>query len=105
MKIALIGYGKMGKTIESIAKERGHEIVLTIDMDNQNELTVDNLKKADVAIEFTIPASAINNYKLCFAAGVPVISGTTGWLSHKDEVVAEMKKYHGTFFSIIEYLV
>jgi 4-hydroxy-tetrahydrodipicolinate reductase len=98
MKIALIGYGKMGKTIEAIAKERGHEVVLAIDIDNQNELTVENLQKADVAIEFTIPASATDNYNLCFAAGVPVVSGTTGWLGKKAEVVAAMKKHDGTFF-------
>lgn len=98
MKIALIGYGKMGKIIEAIAKDRGHEIVLTIDLDNQNDLTKENLKKADVAIEFTVPASAINNYKVCFESGVPVVSGTTGWLEHKDEVLHEMKKHDGTFF-------
>ena len=98
MKIALIGYGKMGKTIEAIAKDRGHEIVLTIDLDNQNDLTQENLKKADVAIEFTVPASAINNYKTCFESGVPVVSGTTGWLDHKAIVLEEMKKHDGTFF-------
>lgn len=98
MKIALIGYGRMGKAIEAIAKERGHEIVLTIDMDNQDELTVENLKQADVAIEFTIPASALNNYKTCFASGIPVVSGTTGWLDKKAEVLEEMKKQDGTFF-------
>ncbi|WP_159520432.1 4-hydroxy-tetrahydrodipicolinate reductase [Sunxiuqinia indica] len=98
MKIALIGYGKMGKTIEAIAKDRGHEIVLTIDMDNQEDLTPENLKKADVAIEFTVPASAIKNYKKCFESGVPVVSGTTGWLDHKEIVLADMKKQDGTFF-------
>lgn len=98
MKIALIGYGKMGKTIEAIAKDRGHEIVLTIDLDNQKDLTKENLKKADVAIEFTMPASAINNYKICFESGVPVVSGTTGWLENKDKVLEEMKKHDGTFF-------
>lgn len=98
MKIALIGYGKMGKAIEAIAKDRGHEVVLTIDVANQKDLTKENLKKADIAIEFTIPASAINNYKICFSAGVPVVSGTTGWLNHKDEVLNEMEKHNGTFF-------
>ncbi|WP_423127170.1 4-hydroxy-tetrahydrodipicolinate reductase [Gaoshiqia sp. Z1-71] len=98
MKIALIGYGKMGKIIEQIALDRGHEIVLKIDITNQHELTIDNLKKADVAIEFTIPASAINNYKLCFEAGIPVVSGTTGWLGKKDEVISEMNQREGTFF-------
>ena len=98
MKIALIGYGKMGKTIEQIAIDRGHEIVLTIDITNQHDLTVENLKKADVAIEFTIPASAVNNYNLCFEAGIPVVSGTTGWLEQKDEVFGKMKANDGTFF-------
>ncbi|RKD90494.1 4-hydroxy-tetrahydrodipicolinate reductase [Mangrovibacterium diazotrophicum] len=98
MKIALIGYGKMGKIIEQIALDRGHEIVLKIDISNQNELTVENLKKADVAIEFTVPSSATANYKLCFDAGIPVVSGTTGWLERKDEVEAEMKAKNGTFF-------
>ncbi len=98
MKIALIGYGKMGKTIEKIALDRGHEIVLTIDIDNQHELTVENLQKADVAIEFTIPSSAIGNYYTCFESGIPVVSGTTGWLDKKDEVLAKMKESDGTFF-------
>lgn len=98
MKIALIGYGKMGKIIEQIALDRGHEIVLTIDITNQHELTVENLRKADVAIEFTVPASAIPNYKLCFEAGIPVVSGTTGWLDRKAEVLEEMNKHNGTFF-------
>ncbi len=98
MKIALIGYGKMGKTIEQIAIDRGHEIVLKIDITNQEELTIENLKKADVAIEFTIPTSAMGNYKLCFEAGIPVVSGTTGWLDRKEEVLAEMTAKNGTFF-------
>lgn len=98
MKIALIGYGKMGKTIEQIALDRGHEIVLKIDISNQADLTVENLKKADVAIEFTIPKSAVSNYKLCFEAGVPVVSGTTGWLDQKEEVEQAMKANNGTFF-------
>jgi len=98
MKIALIGYGKMGKTIERIALNRGHEVILKIDLDNQNELTAGNLEKADAAIEFTIPASAFNNYRVCFQAGIPVVSGTTGWLSRKEEVLDEMNQYNGTFF-------
>jgi len=98
MKIALIGYGKMGKTIERIALTRGHEVILKIDLDNQNELTTDNLRKADAAIEFTIPSSALDNYRLCFQAGIPVVSGTTGWLSRKEDVLKEMKQYNGTFF-------
>ncbi|TKG96345.1 4-hydroxy-tetrahydrodipicolinate reductase [Puteibacter caeruleilacunae] len=98
MKIALVGYGKMGKEIEQIALNRGHEIVLKIDVTNQDDLTIENLQKADVAIEFTIPNSAINNYKLCFEAGIPVVSGTTGWLEQMEEVETSMKENNGTFF-------
>ena len=98
MKIALIGYGRMGKEIESIALDRGHEIGLKIDIDNQDQLTIENLQKCDVAIEFTIPASATDNYKLCFDAGIPVVSGTTGWLDRKDEVYEKCKATSGTFF-------
>jgi 4-hydroxy-tetrahydrodipicolinate reductase len=98
MKIALIGYGKMGKEIEKIALSRGHEIALKIDLTNQNDLNTENLKKCDVAIEFTIPASAVNNYSICFEAGIPVVSGTTGWLDKKDEVYAKCEAANGTFF-------
>jgi len=103
MKIALIGYGKMGKEIEKIALDRGHEIVLKIDITNPEDLTVANIQKADVAIEFTIPTSAIANYKLCFEAGVPVISGTTGWLEHLPEVHESCKTMNGTFFYASNY--
>lgn len=98
MKIALIGYGKMGKEIEKIAIDRRHEIVLKIDINNHEDLTIENLQKADVAIEFTIPSSAVGNYKLCFEAGIPVVSGTTGWLHRKQEVTDLCKRYNGTFF-------
>lgn len=98
MKIALIGYGKMGKEIEKIAISRGHEIGLKIDVDNQQDLTAENLKKCDVAIEFTIPSTAVRNYNVCFGAGIPVVSGTTGWLEKKDEVHAKCKETDGTFF-------
>ena len=98
MKIALIGYGKMGKEIEKIAISRGHEISLKIDIDNPEDLTIANLQKCDVAIEFTIPASAINNYNICFDAGIPVVSGTTGWLDKKDEVYQKCNDTNGTFF-------
>ncbi len=88
----------MGKEIEKIALDRGHEISLKIDVDNQSDLTLENLKKCDVAIEFTIPTSAINNYNLCFEAGVPVVSGTTGWLDRKEEVYNSCLAKDGTFF-------
>jgi len=88
----------MGKEIENIALNRGHEIVLKIDITNPEDLTIANLQKADVAIEFTTPASATANYKLCFEAGVPVVSGTTGWLEHLSEVHQLCNKMNGTFF-------
>ena len=79
MKIALIGYGKMGKTIEKIALERGHEIVSVIDVSNPEDFNSAAFKSADVAIEFTVPSAALSNYMKCFEANVPVVSGTTGW--------------------------
>jgi 4-hydroxy-tetrahydrodipicolinate reductase len=86
MNIALLGYGKMGKIIEKIATDRKHNIILKIDHDNQHELTAENLKKADVVIEFTMPASVLSNIQHCFDAGVPVVVGTTGWYEHLQEV-------------------
>jgi 4-hydroxy-tetrahydrodipicolinate reductase len=98
MKIALIGYGKMGKEIEQIALSRGHSVVLKIDVDNQVDFTSENLAKADVAIEFTSPATAINNYFRCFESGVPVVSGSTGWLNRRSEVENACLINEGCFF-------
>ncbi len=98
MKIALIGYGKMGKTIEQIALSRGHQIVSIVDINNPEEITSENFKSADVAIEFTTPATAFDNYMKCFAAGVPVVSGTTGWLDRIDLVKEKCEKEGKTFF-------
>ena len=95
MNIALIGYGKMGKAIEEIALERGHKIVLKIDLDNQADLNKNNLSKADVAIEFTAPESAPNNLKTCFDAGTPVVCGSTGWLDHFEEMKDYCKSKNG----------
>ncbi|WP_295713464.1 4-hydroxy-tetrahydrodipicolinate reductase [Mucilaginibacter sp.] len=86
MKIALLGYGKMGKIIEKIAISRKHEIVLTIDHQNLHELTAENLQKADAVIEFTMPASVLGNIEHCFNAGVPIVVGTTGWYDKMDQV-------------------
>lgn len=86
MKIALIGYGKMGKTIHRIAQQRGHEIVSIIDLDNQQDFNSDAFRSADVAIEFTTPSTAVDNYKKSFAQGVKVVSGSTGWTSHMAEI-------------------
>ena len=80
MKIALIGYGRMGKAIERIATERGHEIVLRIGSKNHSEFNASALEGADVAIEFSLPQYAFENIVTCFEAGVPVVSGTTGWM-------------------------
>ena len=80
MRIALIGYGKMGKAIEQIALQKGHEVVLKIDVNNTNELTEKNLLQCDVAIEFTGPHTAVQNIYKCFEAGVPLVCGSTGWL-------------------------
>lgn len=93
MKIALIGYGKMGKTIGRIAQERGHELVSIIDIDNLQDFDSAAFKSADVAIEFTKPDTALENVKKCFAANVPVVSGTTGWnaAALKDEVEKDGK--------------
>ena len=86
MKIALIGYGKMGKAIESIALNKGHEIVLKIDIQNNQDFTEAAIQKADVAIEFTGPHSAYENVKKCIAWGIPVVSGSTGWLEKWKEI-------------------
>ena len=86
MKVFLSGYGKMGRTIEKIALSRGHEIVSIIDVDNQNDFTSEAFKSADVAIEFTMPTVAIQNYRKAFEVHVPVVSGTTGWLEHLPEI-------------------
>jgi len=89
MNIALIGYGKMGQIIERFAIERGHEIVLKIGSKNLEELTVSNLKKADVAIDFSLPDSAIKNIYTCFEANVPLVVGTTGWYGQLQEIKNE----------------
>jgi 4-hydroxy-tetrahydrodipicolinate reductase len=95
MKIALIGYGKMGHAIEEIALQRGHEIVLKIGIENIQDNTIENIKKADVAIEFTGPEIAFDNVIRCLEAGVPVVSGSTGWLQRFDEAKAYCAKKNG----------
>jgi 4-hydroxy-tetrahydrodipicolinate reductase len=93
MKIALLGYGKMGKVIEQIALDRGHEIVLKKDQNN----TFDGLENADVAIDFSIPDSAVTNISTCLENGIPVISGTTGWLANYQDMVDLCQKNNGSF--------
>jgi 4-hydroxy-tetrahydrodipicolinate reductase len=97
MKIALIGYGKMGRAIEKIALQRGHEIVLKIDLDNAADFTRTNLQKADAAIEFTGPHSAFANVMKCIEFGVPLVCGSTGWLDKIDEAIAFCKNQQGCF--------
>ncbi len=96
MKIALIGYGKMGKAIESMAIQKGHAIVARIDTADSPERKV--IKEADVAIEFSQPDSVIHNLEACFDVQVPVVCGTTGWLAHKSEIEKSCRKKGGTFF-------
>ncbi|MFK8008689.1 MAG: 4-hydroxy-tetrahydrodipicolinate reductase [Saprospiraceae bacterium] len=105
MKIALIGYGKMGKTIEQLALEKGYEIVLKVDITNAETWTNEQLKQANVAIEFTRPESAIENITRCFQCGVPVISGTTGWVEKMEEVKNSCQKLDGGFFYASNYSI
>jgi len=86
MKIALLGYGKMGQIIERFALERGHEVVLKISIDNLEDLTVTNLEKADVAIDFSAPDAAVGNIYKCFEADLPIVVGTTGWYGNLQEI-------------------
>ena len=90
MKIALIGYGKMGKEIERIARSRGHEIVCIIDIDNQEDFRSEAFRSVDVAIEFTNPKAAYSNYIKAFEAGVKLVSGSTGWLEEHGEEVRRL---------------
>ncbi|AXT55971.1 4-hydroxy-tetrahydrodipicolinate reductase [Aquimarina sp. AD1] len=99
MNIALLGYGRMGKTIEKIATERGHSIVLIVDKDDKDY----DVSVADVAIDFSIPSAAVNNITNCFNAGVPIISGTTGWLDHYDHIISLCKEKKGGFIYASNY--
>lgn len=93
MKIALLGYGKMGKVIERIASDRGHDIVLMVDVNSPSyDITV-----ADIAIDFSVPAAAVHNITNCLSRGVPVVSGTTGWLDDYEKMVALCKENNGAF--------
>jgi 4-hydroxy-tetrahydrodipicolinate reductase len=97
MKIALIGYGKMGQAIEEIAVAQGHEIVLKIGIENTAEFTIEAVQQADVAIEFTGPHSAVDNIKKCLDAGVAVVCGSTGWLAQWNEVISYCEEKQGAF--------
>jgi len=97
MKIAILGYGKMGKAIEKIALNRGHEIVLKIHRENQEQCNLQNLNQADVVIDFSIPDSAKANILLAVDANTPIISGTTGWLDDYDEVAEYCREKDSAF--------
>ncbi len=105
MKIALIGYGKMGKAIEQIALNKNHEVVLKISENNLSDFTIANLSKADVAIEFSQPDAAFGNVMKCFEANTPVVCGTTGWNEKLDEakkicIQKSQSFFHAPNFSI-----
>lgn len=105
MKIALIGYGKMGKAIEQIALERGHEVVLKIDIDTAHLFTEEELSRADVAIEFTSPHSAYDNVVKLLRYGVPVVCGSTGWLDQYEAVEEFCLQNQGAFLYASNYSV
>jgi 4-hydroxy-tetrahydrodipicolinate reductase len=98
MKIAIIGYGKMGKTIERLARLKGHEVVLTINSNNSGDLTEAKLRRTDVAIEFSRPEMAYDNIAACLHARVPVVCGTTGWLDRLDEAKSLCHTLNGALF-------
>ncbi len=95
MRIALIGYGKMGQAIEEIAVQRGHKIVLKVSIENIEDNTIDNIRRADVAIEFTGPEIAFDNIIKCLDAGVPVVSGSTGWLHRFEDAQKYCREKNG----------
>ncbi|MEM9051515.1 MAG: 4-hydroxy-tetrahydrodipicolinate reductase [Bacteroidota bacterium] len=96
MKIALVGYGRMGKRIEALAQEKGHEIVITIDSDSSKEL--EKLSYCDVAIEFTQPDAAISNFRKILGQQIPLVTGTTGWYSEMEKVSQLVSDSKGKFF-------
>jgi 4-hydroxy-tetrahydrodipicolinate reductase len=102
MKIILVGYGKMGKTIEKIALSRGHEVAARIDVDNQSDLTK---VEGDVAIEFSHPDAAFGNIQTCLRRNIPVVSGTTGWLTRKPEIEKLTRESNSTFFYASNYSI
>ena len=105
MRIALIGYGKMGKAIEEVALLRGHEIVLKIDQPNLHDFTKENMIKADAAIEFTSPLTAFENIKSCIEFGVPVVCGSTGWTGKLEEMKKNCVDKNGSFIYSSNYSV
>ena len=105
MKIALIGYGKMGQAIENIALGKGHEIVLKIDISNAADFTKENMAKADVAIEFTGPHSAFDNVMKCIELGIPIVCGSTGWLDKWEQAKKFCEEKKGTLIYASNYSI
>lgn len=102
MKIGIIGYGKMGRAIARLVEDK-HTISLKINRSNLSELTVEHLRNCDVAIEFSEPSAAFHNIQLCLNAGIPVVSGTTGWLAHKTSLEEMVQTKNGSFFYASNY--
>jgi 4-hydroxy-tetrahydrodipicolinate reductase len=105
MKVAIIGYGKMGREIERVLLSRGHEVALVIDVDNAADLTAGKMNGVDVAIEFTAPDAALDNIRRCLEIGVPVVCGTTAWTAHLPEVEAFCRERGGAFFYASNYSI
>lgn len=98
MRIAIIGYGKMGRTIEELALNKGHEIAIKIDSSNHHNLNAEILNDIDVAIEFSNPDAAIKNISICLESGIPMVSGTTGWLENFSQIQQLCDQKKGAFF-------
>lgn len=98
MVIGIIGYGKMGREIAAVAEERGHQIFDKVDIDNRESLKNWSAEEVDAAVEFTAPDQALDNIKQCIRLGIPVVSGTTGWLHHKESLDRYCRKENGTYF-------
>ncbi|MDR0907491.1 MAG: 4-hydroxy-tetrahydrodipicolinate reductase [Rikenellaceae bacterium] len=105
MRVAIIGYGKMGRQVERTLTERGHEVALVIDVDNAADLSTEGMRGVDVAIEFTAPEAALGNIVKCLEIGVPVVCGTTAWTAHLPEVEALCKARGGAFFYASNYSI
>ncbi|MFN3802536.1 MAG: 4-hydroxy-tetrahydrodipicolinate reductase, partial [Belliella pelovolcani] len=103
MNILILGYGKMGKIISEIAESRGHSIAAKINIDNRHELDQLNPAEIDVAIEFSQPEAAVDNIKWAISKGIPIVSGTTGWLAQKPELDKMTLAHDGAFFYASNY--
>jgi 4-hydroxy-tetrahydrodipicolinate reductase len=105
MKIALIGFGKMGQEIANLAIADGHEIVLKINSENAAELTIANLQKAEVAIEFSKPSLVESHIQICLAAGLPIVVGTTAWYENYDKMAKAVQAQNGTLFHATNFSI